>query len=131
MHRHRKPVIHRSRNQTRNGLNMNCYSAAIQLIADAAAILTSIIVIFGYSKYQYDKCLRRSKLEDYLKAEKSNGESSNRGQRSIMHLVAELGMSEDQIYEASFKSTRISRKTKVDQSTGLVSDILFEWKMPP
>ena len=106
---------------------MNNFAGTVAVAADLAAILTSIVAVIGYGRYEYDKCLRRSKLEQYLKLQKSDGELIGKGQRSILHLMAKLGMSESQVYEASFKSKKISRAMKANDETRLVSDILFEW----
>lgn len=109
---------------------MSIYSNTVAIASDWAAILTSLVATSGYGKFLYDKRRRRTKLEHYLKTQKPNGKSDKKGQHSILHLVAELGMSENHIYEASFNSVKISRKMRVDDKTGLASDVLFEWVGP-
>jgi len=65
------------------------------------------------------------RLVDYLKREKQKGE--NKGQRTILHLIAKLGMTEVQVLEASFQSGKITRRLSRDGNTGRANEILLEW----
>jgi hypothetical protein len=102
------------------------YSQYIEIAGNWAAILTAGVATFAFGKYLFDKRARKEALEKYLKGEKSKGE--DQGQRSIVHLVARLGMTEAQILEASFQSDKIARRVAADKETGRASDILLEWK---
>ena len=93
--------------------------------ANLAAILTAVIAVFGYGKYQLNAICRRKKLEGYLKKEKEKG--SNQGQRSIMHLMAHLGLTEAEILQASFTSKQIARKIIEDPDTGYADKLFFEY----
>ena len=93
--------------------------------ANLAAILTAVIAVFGYGKYQWDAKTRRKKLESYLKSEKEKG--GNQGQRSTLHLMARLGLTETEILHASFSSKHISRRVAKDPETNRAEALLFEW----
>jgi len=90
-----------------------------------AAILTVVIAYFGYGKFLWDRRRRRLRLEEYLKNEKAN--KKDKGQRSILHLVAHLGMTDAEILQASFQSNHVARRLGKDKQTGMASAILFEW----
>jgi hypothetical protein len=94
--------------------------------ANLAAILTAVIAVFGYGKYQWDACTRRKKLETYLKCEKEKG--NNQGQRSALHLMARLGLTEAEILHASFSSKHIARKVAKDPETNRADALLFEYE---
>lgn len=93
--------------------------------ANLAAIFTAVIAVFGYGKYQLDARCRRKKLESYLKNEKAKG--SDQGQRSALHLMARLGLTEAEILHASFSSKHIIRKIATDQETNRAEALLFEY----
>lgn len=93
--------------------------------ANLAAILTAVIAVVGYGKYQLDAVCRRKKLENYLKKQKTL--SSDQGQRSIMHLMAHLGLTEAEILQASFTSKQIARKIIKDPDTGYADKLFFEY----
>ncbi|MGJ8572714.1 MAG: hypothetical protein ACSHXI_18655 [Hoeflea sp.] len=99
-----------------------------QLVAVAggwAAILTAIVAVFGYGKYLFDQHRRKMRLIEYLKSEKQKNE--DKGQRTILHLIAKLGMTEAQVLEASFQSGKITRRLSKDGNTGRANEILLEW----
>ena len=95
-------------------------------IANIAAILTAMIAVFGYGAYRWDQRCKRIRLESYLKAQKSDG--SNRGQRSLLHLMAKVGMTEAELIQASFRSSKIVRKIAKDEETGRADALLLEHK---
>ena len=104
---------------------MSWIVAHLGTIANVAAILTAIIAFFGYGAYLLDQRSKRTSLEKYLRAEKQGG--TDRGQRSILHLMANVGMTEAEIIQASFRSKNISRKIAKDDSSGRAEALLMEW----
>lgn len=94
--------------------------------ANLAAILTALIAVFGYGKYQWDACTKRKKLEAYLKSEKEK--AKDQGQRSALHLMARLGLTEAEILHASFSSKHIIRKVAKDPETSRAEALLFEYE---
>lgn len=97
-------------------------------VAHIAAILTSVIAVFGYGKYRFDGVNKRLKLESYLKAEKDNASAGNKGQRSILHLMAKLGMTESEILQASFNSKRIYRRIAANPVNNRAEALLLEYR---
>jgi len=96
------------------------------ILANIAAIFTAIIAAFGYGAYRWDQCKKRKKLEKYLKAEKSI--CKDQGQRSLLHLMANVGMTEAELIQASFRSKHIESKIAKDDKTGRADALLLEWK---
>lgn len=97
----------------------------ISFWASLAAIFTAVIAVFGYGKYQWDAHTRRKQLEKYLRTEKEKGE--DQGQRSALHLMARLGLTEAEILHASFSSKNIARKIAKNTETNRADALLFEW----
>lgn len=96
------------------------------ILANIAAILTAVIAAFGYGAYRWDQRKKREKLENYLKAEKAT--DKDQGQRSLLHLMANVGMTEAELIQASFRSKQIKRKIAKDDETGRADTLLLEWK---
>jgi len=94
-------------------------------IANVSAILTAVVAIFGYGAYRVEQCSKYKKLENYLKAEKSKGKDF--GQRSLLHLMANVGMTEAELIQASFRSNHIKRKIAPDEKTNRAEALLLEW----
>lgn len=103
----------------------------INVIANIAAILTAIVALVGYGIYRWDRCAQRRKLETYLKAQKENQSlmltDNDQGQRSLLHLMAKVGMTEGELIQASFRSNHIKRVVATDRETGRANALLLEW----
>ena len=67
---------------------------------------------------------KRRGLEQYLKEQKTL--SGGQGQRSLLHLVRNVGLTEDEIIQLSFKSRKIKRRIKKDEE-GYAKSLLFEY----
>ncbi len=93
-------------------------------IANIAAIITALVAAFGYGFYICDRFCKRRHLEKYLKSEKEKEE--DRGQRSLLHLMAKLGMTEAELLQASFRSKNIDRKISPNNKTGRAEALLLE-----
>jgi hypothetical protein len=108
---------------------MTHYSHFLEVVGNWAAIATAIVAVLGYCKYLCERRGRRTKLEEYLESRKREATSQGKkGQHTILHLISKLGMSESQILEASFQSSKIERVVKQNDDTGFASTILLEWK---
>ena len=94
-------------------------------IANVAAILTALVAAYGYGAYRMDQHGKRGSLEQYLKSEKEK--RKDRGQRSLLHLMAKLGMTEAELLQASFRSKHIDRKISPDRKTNRAEALLLEW----
>jgi hypothetical protein len=100
---------------------MNC----LEIASSLAEILTAVVAAFAYAHYRWDQCRKMHKLEDYLRAEKSKNPSKQT--HTTLHLMANLGLTEDEILRASFKSKHIRRSLHVNKDTSLADEILFEY----
>lgn len=108
----------------KSGGEIVTYEGALGIGANWAAILTAAIAVWGYASYRRDRCAKKSRLEAYLKAEK--GEGKNMGQRSVKHLVANLGISENEVLDAAFHSKNI-RCVTTKGGNGFVDLLLLEY----
>ena len=84
----------------------------------------TLIGVWGYFSYRYEIYLKRRQLENYLREQKQK--SDDKGQRSMVHLVRHVGLTEDEILKISFKSKRIERRIKKD-AQGYAESLLFEY----
>jgi aromatic ring hydroxylase len=76
----------------------------LRIAANIASILTSIIAVAASVVYWMNKRSGRVRLESYLKAKK---EKSPTEAFSVTRLMADLGMTEAEIFAASFASRHI------------------------
>ncbi|MEG6507469.1 hypothetical protein V6C03_00615 [Methyloligella sp. 2.7D] len=82
------------------------YRDGLEVVSQWAAILTAAVAVWAYAVYRCERYRKRKKLETYLKREKAVGK--DKGQRSILHLVARLRMSEADVMNAAFRSKHVS-----------------------
>jgi hypothetical protein len=103
-------------------MSVSTIGTFINVFADACAIVTAGIAVWFYVRVKCGENHKRTKLENYLKAEKATGE--DQGKRSLLNIVAKVGLSEDEILKASFQSPNISRALKTDKE-GYAAAILL------
>lgn len=101
-------------------------SSVLSSIADFAAIATAAIAAGVTIYYWIDRCQKRLRLERYLKSKKMTSQTEYI--HSVIHLMAELGMTEAEILQAAFSSWHIKRSTQVDSKTNLATHVLFEYQ---
>ncbi len=104
------------------------YSRILEIASHWAAILTAGVAVFAYSRYLYERRQKRLRLEAYLKAEKEVGR--DKGQRTVLYLVAQLGMTETQVVDSAFRSKCIRRLVSLDQK-GHASVLMLEYAPSP
>lgn len=97
----------------------------LEMAANISAILTPIVGVFLWWQYQWSFCRKRRRLKSYLKAEKDK--AKDQGQRSLLHLMVKVGLTESEILQASFRSHHIKRLETIDPKTHLAERILFEY----
>jgi hypothetical protein len=68
------------------------------------------------------------RLENYLRTTPGKRGQSDKGQRTILHIVARLRMTEAEILDAAFNSKRIKATPARDLGTGRATDILLEFR---
>ena len=100
----------------------------LRIAANIASILTSIIAVAASTIYWLNKRSRRVRLESYLKVKK---EKSSTEAFSITRLMADLGMTEAEIFAASFASRHIVRGIRRDRATGFAAEVLFQYRQTP
>ena len=94
-------------------------------IAHVAAIATALVAAGTACWLWFERQAKRRKLEDYLKTQKEAGK--DKGQRSILHLMCALGLTEAEILQASFRSKKIKRRMISDKS-GIAAQMLLEYQ---
>ena len=100
----------------------------LQYWANWAAIATFAVACSGVLIYFWQLHKDRSKriaLENYLRTQK--GEGKDKGQRSILRIMRDIGLTQDEIIQGSFQSKHIIRRVVGDKGTGLATDLLFEY----
>ncbi len=98
----------------------------LEILANIAAILTSVVATVAASYYWWDRKNKRLKMENYLREAKSR--NPDRHTHTALHLMAQLGLTESEILNASFASRHIIRKEHVNKDTSLTDHILFEYQ---
>ena len=98
-------------------------------VANIAAIVTALVAFAGSAWFLIERGTKRRRLEDYLKTERDAGkDTDDKGQRSILHLVAKVGLTEPEILQASFRSKHIGRVLTTNKLDGMAKDILLEYR---
>jgi hypothetical protein len=97
----------------------------LRIGANIASILTAAIAAAASIVYWMHKRSRRTRLESYLKAQK---EKSPTEAFSATRLMADLGMTEADIFAASFGSRHIVRGIRRDRATGFAAEVLFQYR---
>ena len=100
----------------------------LRIAANIASILTSIVAVAASIVYWVNGRSRRVRLESYLKAKK---EKSSTEAFSVTRLMADLGMTEAEIFAASFASRHIVRGVRRDRATGFAAEVLFQYREKP
>ncbi len=101
----------------------------LDVLANLASILTAVVAAGAAIYYWCDARSKKKRLEQYLKAE--HEKNPNKHTHTVIHLMAELGMTEAEILHASFASRHIVHKTRKDYDTGLAAQLLFEYSDVP
>lgn len=95
----------------------------LDVIANLASILTAVVAAGAAIHYWCDARSKQKRLERYLCAE--HDKNPQKCTHTMVHLMAELGMTEAEILRASFASNSITHKIRTDQDTGLAAQLLF------
>lgn len=100
------------------------YESTLGVAADWAAILTAIVAVWAYGRFLWFQRRRRKALETYLRDEKLMAVDEAR--RTIMHLMANLSMTEPEVLQAGFQSELVTAKPGVDEE-GRAVRLYFEY----
>jgi hypothetical protein len=101
-------------------------------LADWSSILTFVVTligaavgVFGYLKYLRGLHTKSERLEEYLKKEKAK--QIDQGQRSIIQIIRDVGLTEDEIIQVSFRNPHVARRAKIGEDH-LAKQLLFEYQ---
>ena len=100
------------------------YLTWLEIMAHWAAILTAFVAVVAYGKYLIERSRKRRALETFLKAEKAS--AKDKGQRSLMHLAARLSMTEQDLMDSAFRSSKITTRVAAD-GQGFADRMLLEY----
>ena len=102
----------------------------LSISSNIAQIITGVAAAIVGGNYVYRRYRRRRALEAHLKDERNRHETSDNlqsGSRSVMHLMAHLAMTEEQILEAAFASRKVKRWTGQDPETGRANALFLQY----
>jgi hypothetical protein len=99
---------------------------SLELLANIAEILTATVAALAYGLYRYDQRSKRIRLENYLRNEKQRNPAKHT--HTILHVMAEVALTENEILRAAFGSRHIERLVHQNQDTGLADDILLRYQ---
>ena len=98
----------------------------LSTIANVCAILTFLGALLAWLNYKLERWSKTSKLKAYLKRVRQEDLKLNKsGQRTALHLIRHVGLTEDEILRASFDSKKIHRAVSVDPETSKANQLLF------
>lgn len=101
---------------------------SLQQVANISSIITGIGAFIGACAYIYHLWTRHRKsvaLEQFLLREKLK--KIDNGQRSIIRIIRDVGLTQDEILQISFTNPKIRRVVKVDDVSNLATQLLFEY----
>lgn len=102
----------------------------LETTASIASILTALIAVGAALLFWWDSARKRWKLEAYLKQERAAAKPPKVGRHSVVHLMANLSLTEAEVLHAAFRSRYIKPSPATDRETGLASEILLEYVGP-
>jgi hypothetical protein len=100
------------------------YEEMLEITANWAAILTAMVATLAYFGFVRAQWRRRRALERYLRDEKLSGRDD--GRRTVVHLMANLAMTEAEVLHAGFHSRKIKSVPGIDDQ-GRAIRIYFEY----
>lgn len=100
------------------------YENLLGITADWAAILTAAVATLAYGRFLLAQHRRKKALERYLREEKLMG--ADEAKRTIIHLMANLSMSEAEVLQAGFQSELVRAVPGIDEQ-GRAVRLYFEY----
>src|SRR5690606_2094550 len=100
------------------------YEDMLEIAANWAAVLTAAVATLAYLRFVGAQWQRRGALEAYLRTEKRSGRDD--GRRTVMHLMANLAMTEAEVLNAGFQSGKVAVASGVDDQ-GRAVRLYFEY----
>jgi len=101
----------------------------LDMLDHVAAIATAIVAVWAFAAYRFGNWKKQRMLEEYLAKERPGRRYAiDTGQRTIIHLMAELRMSEAEVLQAAFTSKKVVILRTQDPQTSLSNGMLFQHK---
>lgn len=100
------------------------YDSALEIAANWAAILTALVATVAYWRFVCAQWARQVALEGHLREAKLAGQDL--GRRTVMHLMANLAMTEAEVLHAGFQSKKIIVSAGADEH-GRAGRLYFEY----
>jgi hypothetical protein len=101
----------------------------LTIAANVCAILTFLGALIAWLNFKWNFWSKTKRLEDYLRDSGVHAKSKGKvGQFTSLHLIRHVGLTEDEILQASFASKRIERVVSVDPETSKTNQLLFYYK---
>lgn len=97
----------------------------LSAFGDVATILTAVVAVAVSGRFYWNARDRRIRLEKYLARSIRSGRPALYRKHSLIHLAAELGMTEAELSHAGFTSKVIERSVGWDPVTLLATEVLF------
>lgn len=107
------------------------WNDTLEVLDQIAGVLTGAVAVWAGVAYSLGRYQRRVRLENYLREASLPEGSGREGAQTVLHLVAELGMSEAQVMEAAFSSRLVERLRHGDPQTGLTTHVMLAYKRDP
>lgn len=97
--------------------------------ADISAIVTAVLAIIAYAHFGFRALRQRWRLERYLRGEYPGKRGDDdTGARSLVRLMADLGMTEAAVLDAAFRSKKIERVVRPDPDTNIADQIMLRFR---
>jgi len=96
-----------------------------------AFAVTLFGVAFGVAAYLHEKsafAAKRRRLEAYLKRRAAEAAPGRQGAHSLLHIVSEVRVTEDEAINIAFASPRIEILRKSDEDDSLTRALLLVWR---
>lgn len=104
----------------------------LDVLDHIASIMTAAVAVWAWWRFGLRRRQNRRDLERYLSALHGKPQwGTDRGQRTVVHLMAELRQTEAEIIEAAFSSSSIEVIRVPDPNTGLAAEIMLAHRKRP
>lgn len=96
----------------------------LETCANVASIVTPVVGLGVWSWYQFGLFRKRKKLERFLKLGTASGCNPY---HTIPHLMQGVGLTQDEVLQASYKSRHIGRYLAKEED-GCPDKLIFKWE---
>src|ERR1017187_2711615 len=120
------PAASRITAEEDKGANMT-YKEKLEIVANITELLTVVGAVGVWCYYQYGFIRKRNELEKCLEQDgKPYKKLGTQGAFTVQHIAAKTGLTESEVFHASFKNRRINRLERLD-ADGYTKEILFQY----